>query len=61
MESMYQRVLYVIFLKSQFFLQQKLSPSRCVHNKFWFSVLCEIFVSRGFEGGSSISSSIATI
>ena len=45
MESMYQRVLYVIFFLKSIFskIVQKLSPC-CVHNKFWFAVLCEIFM-----------------
>ena len=46
MESMYQRFcMSFFFLKSIFSkIVQKLSPSCCVHNKFWFSVLCEIFM-----------------
>ena len=34
------------FFKKSIFskIVQKLSPSRCVYNKFWFSVVCEIFM-----------------
>ena len=42
------------FFKKSIFskIAQKLSPSCCVHNKFWFSVLCEIFMLEGLKGAA---------
>ena len=43
-ESMYQRGLYVILLKVNFFQNTAKVISCCVHNKFWFIVVCEVFI-----------------
>ena len=41
---------------------QKLSTSCCVHNKFWFSVVCEIFILvEGSKGPAPDFQLIATI